>query len=39
MLVLWDNRAVLHKANGGYEGHDRLLHRLTVADDEGYYLQ
>jgi len=28
--VLWDNRSVLHKATGGYEGHDRLLHRTTI---------
>ena len=32
MLVLWDNRSVLHCATGGYEGHDRLLHRTTVRD-------
>ena len=38
MLVLWDNRCVLHKATGGYEGYDRLLHRLTIADDPTYYL-
>lgn len=30
MLVMWDNRSVLHKATGGYEGHDRLLHRTTI---------
>lgn len=30
MLVLWDNRCLLHRATGGYEGHDRLLHRTTV---------
>lgn len=30
MLVIWDNRSVLHKATGGYEGYDRLLHRTTV---------
>ena len=38
MLVMWDNRSVLHQATGGFEGHDRLLHRLTVADGAGYYL-
>ncbi|MFT6766284.1 MAG: taurine dioxygenase [Burkholderiaceae bacterium] len=31
MLVMWDNRALLHRATGGYEGHDRLLHRTTIA--------
>jgi hypothetical protein len=23
---------VLHRATGGYEGYDRLLHRTTIAD-------
>ena len=32
MLVMWDNRSVLHRATGGYEGYDRLLHRTTIAD-------
>lgn len=32
MLVMWDNRSVLHKAHGGYDGYDRLLHRTTIAD-------
>lgn len=29
-LVMWDNRSVLHRATGGYDGHDRLLHRTTI---------
>ena len=31
MLLMWDNRSVLHAATGGYGGHDRLLHRTTIA--------
>jgi len=30
MLVMWDNRCVLHKATSGYDGHERLLHRTTI---------
>ena len=30
MLVMWDNRSVLHRATGGFEGFDRLLHRTTI---------
>lgn len=30
MLIMWDNRSVLHKATGGYEGHERRLHRTTI---------
>ena len=30
MLLMWDNRSVVHKATGGYEGHRRELHRVTV---------
>ncbi len=38
MLVLWDNRSVLHKANGGYDGYDRELHRITIAADRDKFL-
>jgi taurine dioxygenase len=31
MLLMWDNRSVLHAATGGYDGHHRLLHRTTIA--------
>lgn len=29
-LLMWDNRSVLHRATGGYQGYDRLLHRTTI---------
>ena len=29
-LLMWDNRSVLHRATGGFEGYDRLLHRTTI---------
>ena len=32
MLVIWDNRSLLHAATGGYDGFARLLHRCTIAD-------
>lgn len=33
MLTMWDNRCTLHFADGGYDGHLRLMHRTTVAGD------
>ena len=34
MLVMWDNRCLVHAATGGYQGHRRLLHRITVGERE-----
>jgi len=31
MLIMWDNRTLMHQATGGYDGYDRLLHRITLA--------
>jgi len=33
-LLLWDNRCLVHKATGGYEGHRRLLQRITISERE-----
>jgi taurine dioxygenase len=33
MLTMWDNRCTLHNAEGGYDGHLRLMHRCTLAGD------
>ena len=32
MLLMWDNRCVIHAATGGDDGHARLLHRITLAE-------
>ena len=32
-LVIWDNRCIVHYADGGYEGHRRLMYRSTVAGE------
>jgi taurine dioxygenase len=34
MLTMWDNRCVLHRVTGGFEGHERLLHRTTIGYNE-----
>ncbi|MCH2170528.1 TauD/TfdA family dioxygenase [Myxococcota bacterium] len=34
MLLMWDNRCVIHNAEGGYEGHARLMYRTTVAGEK-----
>jgi taurine dioxygenase len=39
MFIMWDNRSVLHRAYGGYDGYDRVLHRITVAGDPRKFLQ
>ncbi|HWF76355.1 MAG TPA: TauD/TfdA family dioxygenase [Caulobacteraceae bacterium] len=31
MLTMWDNRRAMHNATGGYDGHQRIMHRTTVA--------
>jgi taurine dioxygenase len=36
MLTLWDNRCLIHAATGGYEGHARLLHRITIGERSAY---
>lgn len=36
MLTIWDNRCLNHCATGGYEGHRRLLHRVTVGEPAAY---
>jgi taurine dioxygenase len=33
MLTMWDNRCCNHFADGGYDGHLRVMHRTTVAGE------
>ena len=35
MLVQWDNRCLVHAATAGYQGHRRLLHRVTIGERVG----
>jgi taurine dioxygenase len=35
MMIMWDNRSVLHKATGGFDGYDRELHRTTIRAWQG----
>ena len=32
MLTLWDNRCLVHADTGGFQGHRRLLQRITVSE-------
>lgn len=34
MLLMWDNRCTVHLADGGYDGHLRVMHRTTVAGEK-----
>lgn len=33
MILMWDNRCLQHFADGGYDGHLRVMHRTTIAGE------
>ena len=36
MLTMWDNRTVMHCAQGGYNGYRRVMHRTTIAGTQPF---
>lgn len=38
MFVIWDNRCLLHRAYGGYDGYDRELYRTTIRGNPDLFL-
>jgi taurine dioxygenase len=34
MLVMWDNRCTQHMALGGYDGYQRVMHRMTLQGEQ-----